>query len=394
MGSLFSQIGAVVMLNLKSIPQRLAMSAATIVAVAMAVAVLLGFLALSEGFKATMEGTGATDVAVVNRKGATSELSSILTAEQVRLLETGPGVRLVDGKPLISAELYLVVDGIKRSSGQPANIPLRGMNPEGLSLRENVELAEGRMFAPGTNEIVVGRKLLQEFAGFELNKSVRLGSNTWLVVGVFEAPGTVFESELWADARVVQSLFNRGTGYQIARVAMASPAALESFATFVEDDARLQLQTRSERDFYAAQAEGTGGLIRFIGWPLGITMAIGALAGALNTMFSSVAARSSEIATLRIIGFSGVAAFAGTLVEALALSLIGALVGTIACIALFGSMTTSTLGANFTQVVFQLKITPDVLLTAFIVALVIGLVGGVFPGIRAARQSPLIGLTS
>jgi putative ABC transport system permease protein len=353
------------------------------------VAVLLGFLALSEGFRTTLEGTGAEDVAIVNRKGATSELSSIITAEQVRLLTGAPGVRTSNDKPLLSPELYLVVDGTKRSTGQPANMPLRGVEQSALQIRQNVTLVDGRMFSPGSNEIVVGRNLLKEFAGFELGESVRLGVNTWKVVGVFEAPGTVFESELWADAKVVQSLFNRGTGYQIVRVALADPQALDSFAAFLEGDPRLQLQARTERDFYAGQAEGTGGLINFIGWPLGITMAIGAMAGALNTMFSSVSSRASEIATLRIIGFSGFAAFVGTVVEALALSLIGAVVGAVVCFALFGSMTASTLGANFTQVVFTLEFTPFTIVSALVVALVIGIVGGVFPGLRAARQKPL-----
>lgn len=394
MGSLISQCVAVVMLNLKSIPQRLAMSLSTIVAVAMAVAVLLGFLALSAGFRATLEGTGSQDVAVVNRKGATSELSSVILPDQMRVIESGPGIRAdAGGRPMVSPELYLVVDGIKRSSGQPANMPLRGIHPDGLKLRPNVKLVAGRMFAEGSNEIVVGKKLLTEFTGFELNRSVKLGANTWKVVGVFEARGTVFESELWADARVVQSLFNRGSSYQIERVALTSPAALAAYAKAIKEDPRTNtMEVRSEREFYASQSKGSGDLIRVIGIPLGITMALGALAGALNTMFSSVSSRASEIATLRIIGFSGLAAFVGTMVEALALSLLGALLGIGVCFALFGNMTTSTMGSSFSQIVFQLKFTPETINFGLIVALVIGLIGGVFPGIRAARQKPLLAL--
>ena len=382
------------MLNVQSIPQRLAMSLSTIVAVAMAVAVLLGFLALSNGFRATMAGTGAEDIAIINRKGATSELSSIISSEQVTLLEAAPGLRAEGGAPLVSPELYLIVDGVKRSTGTSANMPLRGITETGVALRQNATITEGRIFTPGTNEIVVGRGLLREFAGFELGKDVKLGANTWRVVGVFDAPGTVFESELWADAHVVQSLFNRGSSVQIVRAALTSPAAIEAFRQYNDDDPRLQLEVRTERDFYASQSEGMSDLIGYIGWPLGIVMAIGALAGALNTMYSSVAARAGEIATLRIIGFSGFAAFVGTLVEALALSAIGALVGALFCFIFFNGMSASTMGGNFTQVVFKLQLSPELIWQALIMALIIGLIGGFFPGLRAASTRPQLELAA
>jgi len=394
MGSILQQCGAVMMLNLRSIPQRLAMSIASVVAVAMAVGVLLGLFALQDGFNATMTGSGAEDVAIVNRKGATSEISSILSAEQIRILEAAPSVRQLNGGPLTSGEVVLIVDGTKRSTGTAANLPLRGVGPNGLAIRQGARLAEGRMFAPGTDEIVVGRALLREFSGFELGSEVRLGGNVWKVVGVFEAPGTVFESELWADVFVVQSRFNRGSTVQVLRVGLSSPQAFPAFKTFVESDPRLQLEARTEREYYASQASGTISLIRVIGWPLTIIMGVGALAGALNTMFASVAARSAEIATLRIIGFSGVAAFFGTLVEAMALSIIGALIATIVCFALFNGMTASTLGSSFSQVVFQLKITPALVGQAIVMAVVIGFVGGFFPGLRAARQRPQLELAA
>jgi putative ABC transport system permease protein len=199
---------------------------------------------------------------------------------------------------------------------------------------------------------------------------------------------------LWADARVVQSLFNRGNTAQVFRAALASPESFAAFEEFVENDPRLQLEAQTEQAYYAAQASGTISIIQWIGWPLSIIMGIGALAGALNTMYSSVAARSAEIATLRIIGFSGSAAFFGTLIEALALSFIGALVAVVACFALFNGMTASTLGSGFTQVVFQLKITPELVTQAIIMALIIGLVGGIFPGIRAARKRPQLELAA
>lgn len=393
--SLINQTASVISLNIRSIPQRLWMSFATVMAVALVVAVLLGFLSLSNGFSQTLEGSGARDVAIVLRDGSEAELNSVIGRDQVDLLAEGPGVkRGPDGKPIISAELMLIVDGVKKSSGTKANMPLRGIGPLGQAVRKQVRLKAGRMFAPGSNEIVVGAGLLREFSGFEMGKSIRFGAQTWKVVGVFEAPGTVFESELWADAPVVQSLFNRGTSFQTARVALTSEAAMANFVKYVKDDPRLQLKAQSEQSYFAAQAERSGLLIKYIGLPLGIMMAIGALAGALNTMYSSVSSRAAEIATLRIIGFSGFSAFMGTMAEALALAVLGALLGTGIVALFFNGMSASTLGAGFTQVAFRLKLGPELVVQALVVALVIGVVGGFFPGWRAARQKPLIALSA
>jgi putative ABC transport system permease protein len=393
--SILNQTGAVIAMNVRSIPQRIWMSTATVAAVALVVAVLLGFLALSNGFKQTLSGSGSPDVAIVLRDGSGSELSSVITRDQGDLLDDAPGVaRGQDGKARISKELYVVVDGIKKSSGTKANMPLRGVGAEGLSVRKQVRLREGRMFTPGSAEIVVGAGLLREFSGFELGKTVRFGTGTWRVVGVFEAPGTVFESELWADATVVQSLFDRGSAFQTARVVLTSPAAQKQFAEYVKKDPRLQLKAQSEQAYYQQQADRSGNIIRYIGWPLGIMMSIGALAGALNTMYSSVSTRAAEIATLRIIGFSGFSAFVGTMAEALALAVIGALLGCGIVALFFNGMSASTLGAGFTQVAFRLQLGPEIVSQAIILALIIGLIGGFFPGWRAARQKPLLALSS
>jgi len=393
--SLLRQTGSVIALNVRSIPQRLWMSLSTVVSVALVVAVLLGFLSLANGFNQTLKGSGAPDVAIVLRDGAEAELNSSMSKEQADLLGQGPGVKTgPDGSPLLSSELMLVVDGIKKSSGTKANMPMRGIGPDGLLVRKQAKIKEGRMFTPGSNEIVVGAGLLREFAGFEMGKTIRFGTQNWKVVGVFEAPGTVFESELWADAPVVQSLFNRGTSFQTARVVLTSPAAMSAFEKYVKDEPRLQLKAQSELDFYAGQAERSGLLIKYFGWPLGIIMAIGALAGALNTMYASVSSRAAEIATLRVIGFSGFSAFMGTMVEALVLSALGALLGVAICAVGFNGLSASTLGAGFTQVAFKLQIGPQIIGQAVTLALIIGLIGGIFPGWRAARQKPLLALAA
>lgn len=393
--SLMSQTRSVIAMNVRSIPQRLWMSVATVVSIALVVAVLLGFLSLANGFNQTLKGSGAPDVAIVLREGSEAELNSTLSREQVDLLGRGPGVKVdADGRPIVSGELLLVVDGIKKSSRTKANMPLRGVGANGLLVRKQARISQGRMFAPGSNEIVVGAGLLREFEGFELGKSVRFGAQTWRVVGVFEAPGTVFESELWADAPVVQSLFKRGTSFQTARVVLNSPAALPAFEAYAKSEPRLQLKAQSELAYYAAQAERSGLLIRYFGWPLGIIMAIGALAGALNTMYASVSSRAAEIATLRVIGFSGFSAFMGTMVEAMVLSAIGAILGVAICALGFNGLSASTLGAGFTQVAFRVQIGPEIIGQAVTLALLIGLVGGIFPGWRAARQKPLLALAA
>jgi putative ABC transport system permease protein len=395
MASLLNQIGAVTSLNVRSIPQRGAMSIASVVAVALTITVLLFFLALSNGLRSTVEGSGSDNVAIVLRDGAVAELNSVVSRDQLNILSSGPGVAQRDGHPMVSGELLVIVDGIKRDSGTKANMPFRGISAEGVALRHGVHITQGRMFNPGTNEIVVGAGLLREFSGFEFGRTIRLRGTTWQVVGVFEAPGTTFESELWADIAVTQSLFNRPNVFQTMRVQLANAAAVTTFNNWVKNDPRLNsLQALSERDYYKRAAGQSSAQFTFIAWGLGIMMAIGALAGALNTMYSSVAARSTEIATLRIIGFSGYAAFFGTMVEALILSALGGVLGLVLAYVAFNGRSTSTLGAGFTQLVFKFELSPGIMLSAVIVALVIGLLGGILPGIRAARQRPQLELAA
>lgn len=393
MGSLWRQVVAVTSINLRSISQRRWLSLSTIVAIALVVIVLLAFLAMANGFQRTIAGSGADDIAIVLRAGSQAEINSTVTRDQVRLIEDGPGIaRGADGKPLISPELYLVVDGIKRSTKTKANLPLRGIGEQGASLRKGVTMAQGRMFRSGSNEIVVGKSLLREFEGFELGNTVAFGTTRWTVVGVFDAGGSVFESEIWADLPVVQSLFNRNNIVQTVRARLTSPAALSELKAYSDNDPRLKLDVKSENAYFAEQASQTTDLIQKLGWPLAIAMAFGALAGALNTMYSSVAARATEIATLRAIGFGGFPAFVGTLAESLLLAGIGGLIGAAATYLIFDGVTASTLGGNFTQVVFDFKLSPALIGQGVILALVVGLIGGLFPAFRAARLPIVSGL--
>ncbi|HJZ32162.1 MAG TPA: ABC transporter permease [Hyphomicrobiaceae bacterium] len=394
MRPLFLQVAAVTRINIKSIPQRFWLSLSTVMAIALVVIVLLSFLAMANGFQQTLTSSGSDDIAIILRGGSQAEINSTVSRDQVRLLEEGPGVaRGRDGKPLVSAELYLVVDGVKRSTQTKANLPLRGIGTEGAEVRKGIKIVEGRMFNAGANEIVVGKALLREFQGLEMGQVVAFATSRWTVVGVFEANGSVFESEIWADLPVVQSLFNRNNIFQTVRVRLDNPAALARLQRFVDEDPRLKLDVKSEAAYFAEQASQTSDLIQKLGWPLAITMALGALAGALNTMYSSVAARAVEIATLRAIGFGGFPAFIGTLVEALILAAVGGAIGTIATYLVFDGFSASTLGASFTQVVFSFSLRPALFGQAVLLALAVGLGGGLLPAIRAARMPIVAGLS-
>ncbi|HAQ34581.1 MAG: peptide ABC transporter permease [Maricaulis sp.] len=388
------QLIAVIMMNIRSIPQRLGMSLATILSVAFMVGVLLGFLAMANGFQKTVDGSGSDDVAVFVRGGSQAEINSVLAREDARLIEVAPGIAVDDaGRAILSAELYVVVDGIKRSSQTEANMPLRGVQEQAVNLRQNFELTAGRMFAPGTAELIVGEGVIREFEGFDLGQTIRLGSNNWTIVGTFSTGGSVFDSEIWADLGVVQNLYQRGSSIQSIRVRMTSPEALEGIQTYIEAEDRLNVDVTSEREYFAQSAGGIATLLKFVGWPLSIVMAIGAFAGAWNTMYSSVDARTREIATLRTIGFSGFAAFMGTLIESLVLALLGGVVGVAAIYLVFNGMSASTLGGGFTQIVFSFAVTGGSVIAGLVLALSVGFLGGIIPGIRAANV-PLLAVHS
>ena len=394
MGSVIKQINAVIVMSLNSLPQRLWMSLATLLAVAIVVAVLLAFLAMGNGFKKTLESTGAEDIVIMMREGASAELNSVLMRDQANLIEEAPGVLNDEQGAIVSGETYVIVDGKKRSSGTDANIPLRGVSSRAVDIRDNFSIVSGRMFEPGKNEIVVGSSILSEFAGFELGSEVKLGNAKWKVVGIFDTGGSVFSSELWTDIRVVQSQFNRGSSVQIVRAKLESPEAIEQVKAYIAADARLNLDVQSEKTYYGEQAKNVGGVINYIGWPLSIAMALGALAGALNTMYTSVAQRSVEIATLRAIGFGSLSSFLGTLFESVVLSILGGRRITNTAFLFFDGMTTSTLGSSFTQIVFSFEISSDALVDGVSLALIIGLVGGFFPALRAARLPVILAFSS
>lgn len=380
------QVFAVTWLNLRNLPQRVGSSVVAVIGVAAVVLVFAAVLSMAKGFERTMISAGSDDTAIIMRDGATSELTSGLSNEQVLIVADAPGV-LKDGDgSVISAELYVVVDVKKRTSNTDANVPFRGIQAGAFDVRKDVKLVDGRLFVEGRNEIIVGRSAQQEFVGLETGSTIRFGQSDWDIVGTFEAGGSVSESELWTDVRVLQGAYRRGNSFQSVRVKLQSEDSLETLRTALEDDPRINPDVMTEKEYYSGQAEGLSRFIKIVGYPLTILMAIGAVFGALNSMYSSVSVRGKEIATLRALGFGPMSVLVSTVVESTLLALIGGAFGGAIAYLVFNGFQVSTLnGPSFSQVVFDFAVTPDLLINGLYVALIIGAFGGLFPAIRAAR---------
>lgn len=388
MFSWFRQIASITWMNIRNIPQRPGSAAVAIIGVAAVVGVFAAVLSMATGFQRTMQAAGAEDVVVVMRSGSTSELNSGLGQETVNIIADAPGVAQDEaGEALASAELFVIVDvPLKGDLNSSANVPLRGVQPQAFEVRPNLEIVEGRSFELGRNEMLVGRGAQSQFEGLEIGNTLRFGQLDWTVVGVFEDAGSVSESELWCDVRVLQPAYGRGNSYQSVRARLENAGDLESFEAALADDPRVNLDVQRESDYYASQSENLTTFIRVVGYPVTILMAFGAIFGALNTMYTSVAARSQEIATLRALGFGATPVAIATLIESAVLALLGGVIGAVAAYVIFNGYTVSTLnGASFSQVVFAFAVTRDLLVQGLIAALIIGLVGGLFPAIRAAR---------
>jgi len=355
------------------------------IGIAGVVAVMLGVLSIREGFRKTLETTGSPDVALVLRAGSNSEMSSIIFKDSVGVIEQAPGVASDANGKLVSPEAYVVVDVPKRTTNTPANVPLRGVNADAVRVHKKVHIVDGRMFTPGLNELIVGRGAAGQFTGLDVGSSVKWGRTTWNVVGIFAADGGLPESEIWADGRAVQDAYNR-TSVQTVRVKLESPEAFQTFKDALTSDPRLEVSVEREPDFYAAQSKYISFFAQVFGGILAFLMGLGAVFGAILTMYSAVAARTREIATLRALGFGALPIVVSVLAEALLLGLIGGVVGGVIALLWFNGMQTTTLNwQSFSQVTFAFAITPALLVTGITYALLLGLVGGMLPSVRAAR---------
>ena len=386
---MFNWIGqtlAVTALNLRTIPQRLGSSGVAIVGIAGVVIVFVSVLSIAAGFTAAMQGSGSSSRALVMRSGADSEMTSGLSGADVDVIKQAPGLRRDGQNAVASAELFVIIDLPKISTNTPANVPMRGVDRTVLTVRDEATIVEGRMFEFGTNEIVVGRGANVQFAGLTVGNELKSGQNVWKVVGVFEADGSVHETEIWCDARVLQGAYRRGNSYQTLLARLDSADSFDTFRDWLTSNPQVNVQVRRETEYYAAQSRALSGLIQGVGFGIAALMGIGAVFGAILTMYTAVSTRSREIATLRALGFNTTSVVVSVLVESLALAALGGALGGVAAYLAFNGYQTSTMNfQTFSQVAFAFQVTPQLLVMGLVYALMMGFVGGIFPAIRAAR---------
>ncbi len=383
---LLHQVGVVTQLSLRTIPQRLAPVLVAIVGMAGVVGVFVAVLSIAEGFRDTMDSAGSAEVAMVMRAGSDTEMSSFLRGEDARLVADAPGVAHDARGALSSAELFVVVDLPKKGSGTPANVPLRGVQEAAFRVHGKPRMIEGRIFERGRNELIAGAAAAAQFDGLDVGTTITWNGNPWTVVGVFTADSGLAEGELWCDLRVLQGLYRRGNSVQSVTVRLDSPEAFEAFKSALHDDPRLNVKALRASDYYAQQSQALVAIITGLGYLVALMMAVGAVFGALNTMYSAVASRAREIAILRALGFSALAVVVSVLVEAFLIGLVGGITGGLGAYLLFNGYQAATLNfQSFSQVVFTFAVTSSLVQQGIACALLMGLAGGLFPAVRAAR---------
>lgn len=382
----FSQIASVTWFGLRTIPQRKGASLAAACGIAGVVLVFVGVLSIAAGFRKAITSTGRKDIAIILRDGARNEMSSGLSREDVRVVKDTPGLARENGEPLASGELFTIINIPKRSTGTDANVPFRGVEPTAAAVRGNIKIVQGRMFERGRTEVIAGASAAREFAGLDVGQTIKLGKAEWHVVGIFSEAGGAAESEMWTDATVLQDAYQRGDSFQSVYARLASPDKFREFKDALTSNPQVKVSVERQDEFFAEQSTVTTQFISVVGTIIAAMMAIGALLGALNTMYNAVAARGREIATLRALGFGAAPVIFSVLLESLALALAGGLVGGIAAYVAFDGYSAATMNfQTWSQVAFAFAVTPELLLQAIIGAAVIGLLGGFLPAIRAAR---------
>ena len=379
------QIVSITVYSLRTLPQRAGSAGAAAFGIAGVVAVFVGVLSIAQGFRAAMTGGTDAEAAIVVRSGATTELVSGITREQAEVVAQAPGVARDTEGALASAELFLILNLPRRSTGTDANVPMRGVQPEAFRVRDTFRLLRGRRFEWGRTEVIVGAGAAHEFAGLQLGDTIPIAGERWRVVGVFQTGG-LEDSEIWGDAHLLQAMYRRGDTFQSVYVKLEAPAAFERFRQALASDPRMNVSVARRSDYYAEQSTLVTGLITGLGTLVAGLMALGAVFGALNTMYSSVSSRTREIATLRALGYRAGPIVVAILVEGLLIALVGGTAGGLAAWAAFDGYRAATLNwQSFAQVAFAFDVTPVLLVRGILMASVIGLAGGLLPAIRAAR---------
>jgi putative ABC transport system permease protein len=378
--------------NLNSLRVRWSSTVVAVLGIAGTVGVFVAMLALAKGFRTTLVASGSPSNALLLRGGATSEMSSAISLDQERIIEDAPGVARDSSGPLVSPEVVVIAPFPLKSNGADANVQVRGVSPKALTVR-NIKVVSGRFFRPGLDELVVGRNVAGTYAGFNLGNTVRFGGGTWTVVGVFDAGGSAFDSEVWADATVLNGVYKRpSNNFQSVTVRLTSPEAFQRFKDTLTSDPRLTLDVEREIEYYDKQSQALTRLITVLGTLVALVMGVGAVFGALNTMYSAVAERSREIATMRALGFGAGSVVTSFVFEALCIAFIGGLIGCIGVLPLNGMTTGAMNWQTFSHLAFAFRVTTPLLLGGIIFALIMGLAGGVPPAVRAARARIAVAL--
>lgn len=381
------QIISVTQFSLRSLPQRLGSSATAMLGIAGVVAVMVGVLSIAQGVLQTMTDSSGDNNAIVLRSGADTEMMSGLSGEDARLISEAPGIARDANGAIASPELFVIVNLPMRSTGTDANVPLRGVQTTAPEVRDGFKIVAGRMFEPGLNEVVVGKGAASQFAGLTLGSTIEVGKDQWPVVGIFEAAGGMAESEVWVDASVLQQAYRRGNSYQAVYVKLDGNDAFDIFKDALTSDPRLNVKPMRAADYYAGQSTTLYNLITGLGTTIAIIMGLGAVFGALNTMYTAVSGRTREIATLRALGFSSGPVIISVVTESLVLALLGGLLGAVLAYIAFDGYQAATLNfASFSAITFSFDVNLKLLIQGIVFALTIGLIGGLFPAIRAARQ--------
>ncbi|HEX2834475.1 MAG TPA: ABC transporter permease [Thermoanaerobaculia bacterium] len=388
------QIAALFAFNVRTLRGRLGSAGAAVFGIAGVVAVLVGVLSIGEGFRRVMVVAGKPDTVMILRAGADNEMTSFVVRDDIETIANTQGLaRGTDGKPLMSPELFVVVDLPKRSTNTSANVPLRGVEKGGFAIRPEVKITQGRMFEWGRNEVIVGRGAFLEFAGTEVGSELKFGTNIWKVVGVFEANGSISESELWCDAAVLAPAYHREGSRSIVIGKLASARGFKQFKDALTTNPKLTVKVQNEAEYYESQSRTLRGLVKGLALIVCGLMGLGAMFGALNTMYTAVAARSREIATLEALGFGGFAVMVSIIAEALLLALAGGVLGAgLAWLAFDGYRAATMNWQTFSQVAFAFDVNASLISYAVLYALVIGLIGGLFPAIRAAKMPVSVAL--
>ncbi len=382
-----SQVASITLFNLRSMMQRKGSAAAAIFGIAGVVLVFVAVLSIAQGFRHAMTASGREDTAIVLRSGASTEMMSGLAREETRIIAETPGVARASGGQASSPELFVIIDLPKRSTETSANVPLRGVEEPAFEVRDGLRIVEGRNFAWGRNEVIVGAGAAREFAGLDLGASLEVAGEQWAIVGIFEDDGGISESEVWTDARLLQSAYRRGDSFQSVYTKLESADTFTDFRDELSTDPRVNVTATRQTDYYSEQSTMVTAIITGLGTLIAVLMGFGAIIGAFNTMYTAVSSRTREIATLRALGFKAGPVVVSVLIESVVLAIVGGLIGGAIAYFVFNGFRAATINfQSFSQVAFTFYVTPSLLFQGAILAAFIGLVGGLVPAIHAARM--------